>query len=68
MLSNFSVLTPAYGRDYSSQKQVIEDFEDNKDFVIQPQGFYINKEQIPVGLTVNIRYAKLRKVLPIKVK
>lgn len=62
-------LTPAYGRDYKSQKAVREDFNADKDFIIadlyHPDcGRYVNKSQL-TGQTVNIRYAQLTKVMVI---
>ncbi len=65
-------LTPAYGRDYKSQKAVRADFDDEKDFIIadftHPDcGRYVNKPQL-VGQSVNIRYAGLAKVMVITVK
>ncbi len=68
-------ITPAYGRDYRSKKQVIEDWNGGKDFVIADMihpdcGRYINRPDAVRGKvgTVNVRYDKLRKVTPIKVK
>ena len=65
---NYCSLTPAYGRDYKSLKEVHTDFNDNKDFVMEPSGQYINREQFAKGVTVNIRYSQLRKVASVKVK
>ena len=66
-------LTPAYGRDYKSQKAVRADFDADKDFIIadfyHPDcGRYVNKPQLTPGESVNIRYAELAKVMVIKVK
>lgn len=60
-------LVPAYGRDYKSKAAVIEAFNKGKDFTIcnihDPyDGKPINKEQIPIGDLVNIRYSKLQRV------
>lgn len=68
LTTNFKSLTPAYGRDYKSKQAVIDDFEANKDFILQPEGVYINKEQIAKGVTVNIRYKKQAHVCTIIVK
>ena len=58
-------LSPAYGRDYTSQKAVKADWDADKDFVIETfgpdMGRYINKSQAPGK--VSIRYAKLTKVV-----
>ena len=65
-------LTPAYGRDYKSAKAVKADFDANKDFVVADMfsgsGRYANKQDLPAGSSVNIRYNKLRDVVVIKVK
>ena len=60
---------PAYGRDYKSAKAVKADWDAGKDFMIQDvaRSGYVNKNDAPKGSTINIRYAKLTKVLPIKV-
>ena len=69
----YMTLTPAYGRDYKSAKDVKADWDANKDFVIADIfggncGLPVNKEQL-VGksITVNIRYANEAKVTVIKV-
>lgn len=67
LTDNYRSLTPAYGRDYKNKKEVLEAFNSEKDFILQPEGAYINKQQIATGVTVNIRYNKLRSVLPVKV-
>ncbi len=64
----YASLTPAYGRDYKNRREVLEAFNSDKDFQLQPGGQYINKPQIKPGTVVNIRYNKLRQVLPVKVK
>lgn len=68
-------VTPAYGRDYSSQKAAREAWQSGKDFIIADiqnpwSGKPINLQDArSAGIeTVNVRYAKLRKVLPITVK
>lgn len=62
-------LSPAYGRDYKNKADVTAAFNDNKDFMGDYQlGFsLVNKEQIPVGSTVMLRYARQTKVTPVKV-
>lgn len=54
-------LTPAYGRDYKSKAAVLKDFHENKDFIQQPDGRPINKEQVTAGTLLQFRYGKLRK-------
>jgi hypothetical protein len=62
-------ITPAYGRDYTSKKAVIADFEADKDFIIadfhnRDNGRYINKSGlVKAGYkAVNIRYKKMTQV------
>lgn len=64
-------LVPAYGKDYKSKKEVQAAWDANADFLIQCfghpyDGKYINKADAEEGVTYNIRYKKLRSVLPIK--
>ena len=66
-------LTPAYGRDYKSKAEVEADWNANKDFQIASvgpwMGSYVTKrELVEVGgeKEVNIRYAKLSKVVVLK--
>jgi len=59
-------LTPAYGRDYKTQAEVLADFNANRDFILRhllERDRPINKEQIPVGTRIQFRYSKLTKVL-----
>jgi hypothetical protein len=67
-------LTPAYGRDYKSMKEVKSDFEAGKDFIIADvmdryHGKPVNKEQLQAaGVTqVTVRYKNLRAVAFFKV-
>lgn len=66
-------LTPAYGRDYKSRKEILADLESGKDFIIadissQWDGKPANKQSlIEAGQTmVNVRYNQLRKVTVVK--
>ena len=64
-------LIPAYGRDYKSKKEVLADFDADKDFVIVDlfsvnDGRYVNKSQL-AGFSVMIRYNKLTKVMVVMV-
>lgn len=66
-------LVPAYGRDYKSKKEVLKDWDDNKDFMIScmfhhDDGRYINKEQAQKGDTFNIRYKQLTQICAVRVK
>lgn len=61
-------LSPAFGQDFPSKKEVEKDFNDNKDFRTST-GHSINKEQIK-GLNmkrVDVMYQKFTKVTSIKV-
>lgn len=67
-------LTPAYGRDYKSKKEVTEAFQANADFIIADvvhpdSGRYVNRPQlIEAGeRSVNIRYKRLTQVAVVKV-
>lgn len=67
-------LTPAYGRDYRSKKAVLEDFDADKDFIINDitnrwDGKPVNKAQLVKAKqrVVYIRYGKLRKVMEVKI-
>lgn len=55
------ILTPAYGRDYNSKDAVLADYNEGKDFMLQPQGCYISKRDV-TDEVVKFRYSKLRKV------
>jgi hypothetical protein len=65
-------LSPAYGRDYKSKGAVIQDFEADKDFIIQDfssrwDGKPANKSSLQADYDeVNIRYQQNRKVVVVK--
>lgn len=63
------VLTPAYGRDYKSTAEVAADLYAGKDFLCEPVGRYVTVREIAEVFgsdwSVNVRYAKLRKVAPL---
>lgn len=68
-------LTPAYGRDYKSRKEIEADLNAGKDFIIADisspwDGKPVNKDGlIELGQTmVNVRYNKLRKVTVVKIQ
>jgi hypothetical protein len=58
-------LSPAYGRDYKSAKEVEADFLAGKDFATA-SGQYCSFRDFP-GQSVEIRYAKQRKVTVVQV-
>jgi hypothetical protein len=63
-------LTPAYGRDYKSAKAVKEDWEANKDFIIDMgpyDGMSVNKQDAPKGI-YHICYNKLTQICAIMAK
>ena len=68
------ILTPAYGRDYRSVKELKTDWDADKDFVVanlfHGNGTYTNRaDLLREGVrSVQIRYAKLRKVTVLQVK
>jgi hypothetical protein len=68
-------LVPAYGRDYKSGKDVKADFAAGKDFTIADyfspdDGRVTNREDLLRAKvrSVNIRYARLTKIVVIPVK
>ena len=68
-----TTLIPAYGRDYKSKKAVLQDWNDNKDLMVNDMfhpsdGRYINKTdaQSQPG-TYNIRYDRNTKIVPVQV-
>ena len=67
-------LSPAYSRDYKSQKEVKSDWNSDKDFIIETIfdpycGKPANKSDLKRAghKMVTIRYNKLQKVLGIKI-
>jgi len=66
---------PAYGRDYKSKAEVLQAWEDGKDFlgaggislfdVTTSPTFYINKDNDYPG-QVWVRYDKLRKIIRVQ--
>jgi len=61
----YRTVTPAYGRDYTSARTARADWANDRDFIIQPEGRYINKSDADkAGLTINIRYNSLSRITP----
>ena len=61
---------PAYGRDYKSKKLIIDDLNNNKDFLESTSLRAINKQQFK-ELNIssfNVRYDQQRKITNIKIK
>lgn len=66
---NWLEVTPAYGKDYKSQKAVKEDWAADKDFRDTVSGSYINKSGADkLGLSVIVRYGNGLKVMSIPFK
>ena len=66
---NFITLLPAYGRDYKSKKLIIDDLNNNKDFLESTSLRAINKQQFK-ELNIssfNVRYDQQRKITNIKI-
>ena len=66
----FLTLLPAYGRDYKSKRVIIDDLNNNKDFLESTSLRAINKQQFK-ELNIssfNVRYDQHRKITNIKIK
>ena len=65
-------LTPAYGRDYKSKKEIQADIDANKDFILNDYSSPWNGKPCSPsdfkGQTIVFRYGKLMKVTSIKIK
>jgi len=67
---NFLTLLPAYGRDYKSKRLIIDDLNNNRDFLESTSLKAINKQQFK-ELNINsfnVRYDQQRKITNIKIK
>ena len=67
---NFLTLLPAYGRDYKSKRLIIDDLNNNRDFLESTSLKAINKQQFK-ELNINsfnVRYDSQRKITNIKIK
>ena len=65
----FLTLLPAYGRDYKSKRVIIDDLNNNKDFLESTSLRAINKQQFK-ELNIssfNVRYDQQRKIINIKI-
>ena len=65
----FLTLLPAYGRDYKSKRVIIDDLNNNKDFLESTTLRAINKQQFK-ELNIssfNVRYDQQRKITNIKI-
>ena len=65
----YLTLLPAYGRDYKSKRVIIDDLNNNKDFLESTSLRAINKQQFK-ELNIssfNVRYDQQRKITNIKI-
>ena len=65
----YLTLLPAYGRDYKSKRVIIDDLNNNKDFLESTSLKAINKQQFK-ELNIssfNVRYDQQRKITNIKI-
>lgn len=69
-LTGYIILTPAYGRDYKSKKEVLKHFLEGKDFIIHTPTMetYTSIRDIAPGATIQFRYKKLTQVAVHKMK
>ncbi len=66
-MTRYVTVTPAYGRDYTSQAKVRQAWADGLDFLVNDfalSGYITKDEAAKAGLTINLRYAGLTKVVP----
>jgi hypothetical protein len=67
-----AILTPAYGRDYKFANDVLTDFNNNKDFILNDMfspynGKYCNKSDIKnTYKQVKIRFNKLQNIILVR--
>lgn len=69
-MTNFIQVTPAYGRDYKTKKEVLAAWNANLDFVIRDirHSGYINREDVErfnadgEDIVIHVRYDDERKV------
>jgi len=61
----YVTVVPAYGRDYKSAKEVREGYAAGHDFLVQSfgRGGYVNKDDHPAGVTLQVRYRRLERVV-----
>ncbi len=66
-MTDYIVVSPAYGRDYKSSKKALEDWNKNLDFILESigpyAGKYCNKSNFPKTTSVEIRYNKLTRLV-----
>lgn len=65
----YLTVSPAYGRDYRSKKEVQAAWDAGQDFIVQDimSGGYVSKnDSLPEGTVVMARYARMTKIAEIK--
>jgi hypothetical protein len=64
-ISDYTVLTPAYGKDYKNRKEVTEAFQRGKDFQMPggKRGTYCSIRDFDKGCKVELRYKNLREMV-----
>lgn len=67
-MARYVSAVPAYGRDYKSKKEVQEAWDAGQDFLIQDMmsSGYVNKDDKPADMVLNIRYKRQTMVHVIK--
>jgi hypothetical protein len=67
-MTTYLSAVPAYGRDYKSKKEVLADWRAGKDFLVQDlvHSGYININDKPSDVTLQIRYKRLTMVCVVK--
>lgn len=66
---SYHTVLPAYGKDYTSAKAVKEAWELGHDFQDARTGQYLSKRDVanePEDVHIEVRYAKLRKVVIVR--
>lgn len=62
-LPEYSVVSPAYGRDYKNEQEAKNAWLSGKDFVLQPHGVYCSIRDSNPGTPIEVRFNKLASVV-----
>jgi hypothetical protein len=62
-VDNWDEVVPAYGRDYTSGRTLLGDWEKGLDFQLARTGQYMSNRDVPLGTTVVLRYANHTKFI-----
>lgn len=71
IVKDYTVISPAYGRDYTKKKDAEEAFMAGVDFVMESLGFggkYCSVRDFAPGVKVQIYYANMRKSIIVTTK